>query len=477
MANAVLESLRAERAEQIAAMEAVLSQVEGRDLVEAERNLLDRARVRIGELDAQIEPLEAFEALAQQHRDTVNALPAPANPRPTVSAPATTRQRVDMAAENPRGHGYRSPGAFLVDYLRGNGLFERGVRDEAAAARLYQARADQTTGDTPGLLPQLIVGQVVSLIDQNRPLIQSLGGVRGLSGIPGTTFERPKITQHVTVGVQTAEKTSLPSQKMTIAAVPFAKKTYGGTVDISRQDIDWSSPAAWDILIRDLADVYAIQTETVVAADFATNATGIKPPALPAAPVLADWTKGLYTAAMHSYSAGKRMPTRLWCSLDVWAALGSLVDQARVVLPPDATNGVDAPLDTFDIGSSSLASFRGDVLGLPRIVVPLFPAKTCIVGPDSLYEVYEEVIGLLSVIEPSILGVQVAYGGYLAFGTMAGTAYVPLDLSAVTSLPTALDADELAAQEAAETEQRQEEHRTNRRRAAAAAPPPEPPSE
>jgi hypothetical protein len=238
--------------------------------------------------------------------------------------------------------------------------------------------------------------------------------------------------------LQTAEKTALPSRAMVVGSVTFTKTTRGGTVDISRQDIDWTSPAAWDILVRDLANEYAIDTETTVAADFVTKATGTKPPALPAAPVLADWTKGLYTAAMHSYQAGQRMPTRIWCSLDVWAALGSLGDANRVVMPTSGN------LDTA-AGSSSLADFRGDVLGLPRVVVPLAPAKTCIVGPDNLYEVYEEIIGLLSVIEPSILGVQVAYGGYVAFGSLAGTAYVPLDLSAVTSLPTALDADELAA--------------------------------
>ena len=55
---------------------------------------------------------------------------------------------------------------------------------------------------------------------------------------------------------------------MTITPVSFTKATYGGTVDISRQDIDWTSPGAWDILIRDLANVYAIQTETAVAAAF-----------------------------------------------------------------------------------------------------------------------------------------------------------------------------------------------------------------
>jgi hypothetical protein len=295
-------------------------------------------------------------------------------------------------------------------------------------------RADQTTADTPGLLPVPLVGPVVSLVDANRPLIVSLGGARGLGAIPGSSFLRPKVTVHSQVGKQTAEKTALPSRKMTVSSIQFNKETHGGYVDISRQDIDWTSPSAWDILVRDLAQQYAIETETVVATDFVTKATGTKPAALPAAPVLADWTKGLYTAAMHSYSAGQQMPDRIWCSLDVWAALGSLVDVARNVMP---TNG---NLDTA-AGTSSLADFRGDVLGLPRVVVPLAAAKTCIVGPSNLYEVYEDTIGLLSIIEPSILGVQVAYGGYLAYGSMAQTAFVPLDLSAVTNLPTMAEVD------------------------------------
>jgi hypothetical protein len=36
MPNAVLESLRAQRGEQIASMDAILSEVDGRDLVDAE---------------------------------------------------------------------------------------------------------------------------------------------------------------------------------------------------------------------------------------------------------------------------------------------------------------------------------------------------------------------------------------------------------------------------------------------------------
>jgi hypothetical protein len=429
MQNPVLESLRAQRAEQISTMDAILAQVEERDLVDAERGLLEACRDRIGVIDAQIAPLAEYEALRGAHAETVAALPAP-----TGSNGASSR-RLDVAERAPI---YRTAGEFLVDYLRAHGIYERGTRDEQAAARVMQARAvgDQTTGSTPGLMPSTIVGGVVNLIDANRPLITSLGGAKAMGGIPGTAFGRPKITVHALAGKQSAEKTALATRAMTISNVQFTKETHGGTVDISRQDIDWSSPAAWDILVRDLADVYAVETETTVAAAFKAAATGTAPPALPAAPTLSDWSKALYTAAMHSYSAGGRMPDRIWCGLDVWAALGSLVDTARLVMPQGGNQDNAA-------GSSTLADFRGDVLGLPRVVVPTFPAKTCIVGNSTYYEAYEEVIGLLSVIEPSILGVQVAYGGYLAYGAMAPTALIPLDLTAVTGLPTALEASVL----------------------------------
>jgi HK97 family phage major capsid protein len=429
--NPVLSRKLEERATEVATMDHILEQVEGRDLVDAERDLLTTAEKRIAALDAQIEPLRAYEALARAHAD---ALPVLAPPQ---AAPVETRR----VGGDDRAMQYRSAGEFLVDYLRGHGIMERGVVDPQAAARVAQSRAvvNNVTTDLTGILPTPIVGSVVNLIDANRPLISSLGGAMALGGIPGSTFTRPKITQHVTVGQQTAEKTELASQKMLITPVPFTKATYGGTVDISRQAIDWTSPGAWDILVRDLANVYAIQTETVIAAAFKTAATGTAVPV--ATDDLKGWAAALYAAAAASYQAAKRMPDRIWCSLDVWAALGSLVDIARLVMPPSQT---EQPA-----GDAELGSFRGDVIGLPRIVVPTFPSGTCIVGPSTLYEVYEEVIGLLSVVEPSILGVTVAYGGYIAYGSLGPTAFVPLTAPAgmLTIDPASLDdtSDEASA--------------------------------
>jgi HK97 family phage major capsid protein len=431
--NPVLDRLRAQRAEQMAAMDAVLGQVsDDRDLVDAEKSLLTATQQRLGEIDAQIKPLADYEQMRAAHEAASAALP---QPRPPDRLPAQPRR----ADGGERDVQYRSAGEFLADYVRARGYIDHQP-DQQAMARIsasYQARvvADQKTTDTPGLLPTLIVGQVVDLIDANRPLIGSLGGAKALGNIPGTSFNRPKITQHTTVGQQTTganEKTQLSSQKMTISPVSFAKTTYGGTVDISRQDIDWTSPGAWDILVRDLANVYAVQTETAAAAAFKAGATAT--PVVVATNDLKGWTLAIYTAAMHAYQAGFMMPDRIWCSLDVWAALGSLVDVARVVLPQDTVAEMGAP------GTSTIASMRGDLLGVPRIVVPTFVAGTCIIGNSSMFEVYEEVIGLLSVIEPSILGVQVAYGGYVAFGALQGTALVPLTPPA--GMPTMVELDE-----------------------------------
>ena len=432
MPNVVLERLRDQRAEQIATMDAILEQVTDRDLVDAERSILDAARQRIGELDAQIEPLAGFESMRAAHEDTVASLPTPA------ALPAQAR-RMDATT---RDFPYPTAGAYLADLCRAAGCRpggQYGDPDRDALARVGQARAvaNQVTGDTPGILPTPVVGSVVSLIDANRPLISSLGGAKSLGGIPGATFTRPYVSQHVTVGKQGAEKTELPSRKMTITPIPFNKETHGGTVDISRQDIDWTSPSAWDILVKDLADVYAVETETVVATAFETSATG--PPVTVAGDTLADWATALYTAAAQSYRQALKMPDRVWVSLDVWAALGALTDVARVVFPSGGNNDTAA-------GSSNLANFAGDVLGLPRIVVPTLPPGSCVVGSSMMFEAYEEVIGLLSVVEPSILGVTVAYGGYLAYGSLFEASFVkvtpPASLLSIDALGVPGDADD-----------------------------------
>lgn len=414
MPNAVLDRLEAQRAEQIQFVDNLLARVEtdGRDLVDAETANLTAARERIGQLDAQIAPLREFENLrGDAASGTARAL-----------GPAGAGEA--RALGSPSGHTYASIGHMMVDMLRARGIHT--PTDPGAVARLTAAVENQTTADTPGLLPVPVVGDVVNTIDASRPFITSVGA-RSMGGIPGISFTRPKITQHVAVGKQAAEKTQLPSRKMVIGSVPMNKETYGGTVDISRQDIDWTSPSAWDALLRDLADVYAAETENAVADAFAaavTQSVGA------ASADLAGWVAALYAAAAKCYAGGAaagttpmgRLPNRLWMSLDMWATFGSLVDQARVILNPGA------------LGSGDLSSFAGDMLGVPRVVVPSFPAGTAVLGPSDGYEVYEEAIGLLTAVEPSILGVEVATGGYIAHGMINDTSFCKITAPPVLPL-------------------------------------------
>lgn len=408
MANPVLDRLQGQRSEQLAFIDHLLENVDsdGRDLVEAERTNLETARARIAELDAQLKPLAEFEAL----REASIALPAGRRGREEPRSLAATAQQTE----------YASVGHYLADYVSSLSGIHGHSPDPAAVARIQAVReaqtaANQTTGETPGLLPTPIVGQVLSLIDARRPLVTSLGS-RNMNGIPGLTFNRPKVTQHTKAGPQgTAgkspadEKKDLPTQALKVVPVPFTKVTYGGYVNVSRQDIDWTDPGAWSILTNDLTVVYGLATEAAVATAFAAGVTQTQEKA---GDTLQDWATALYLAAAKVYAGSKQLPNMLWVSVDQWANIGAIVDQARIIFPPGA-----------GVGTSELSSFAGNMFAIPRIVVPSLPAGTAVLGVSDLYEVYEERIGLLQAIEPKVLGVEVAYGGYLASGFMAAEGF------------------------------------------------------
>ncbi|MFB9768187.1 hypothetical protein ACFFOS_27670, partial [Nocardioides kongjuensis] len=77
-------------------------------------------------------------------------------------------------------------------------------------------------------------------------------------------------------------------------------------------------------------------------------------------------------------------------------------------------------------GDSDVQSFAGNLLRTPRIIVPSFPAGTLIVGVKSRTEVYEDRFGFLSVVEPKVFGVELAYGGYMASGTVKPSAFTKI---------------------------------------------------
>ena len=62
-----------------------------------------------------------------------------------------------------------------------------------------------------------------------------------------------RVTQHTLVAqAGSGKKTELPSRKMTVTKTPLGADTFGGYVNVSKQDINRSSPAILYMIVNDL---------------------------------------------------------------------------------------------------------------------------------------------------------------------------------------------------------------------------------
>ncbi len=427
MSHAVLQRLRGEKQACLDFVARTLDQAETgqRDLSDTEQETLKAQRERIGQLDPQIAQLEEFEQIRSQDRQTAETYRAAASGQQS-QAPAGGQQRQSATYTEPRPTEYRTAGEFLADGWKAKNRSDQGALDRLAGAgvrleggQLVRAALPHTTtAETPGLLPVPIVGEIMRNIDAARPFISSIGA-KDLGGIPGSSFKRPYVSGSVTVGKQTAEKTEVSQGQFKVDSVTFSKDTYGGWTNVSRQDIDWTSPGVWDALLTDFMEIYGIKTEQAAATAFSTAVTAVTgtKAAVVASPTMNELVRGLYQAASAAYQGAGRLPDGIWVSLDQWALIGPLIDTLK--LNSNGTGG----------GDSSISSFTGNLLDVPRVVVPSLPAGSIIVGVKSRTEVYEDRIGFLSAVEPRVLGVELAYGGYMACGTLKPSAFAKVTFS------------------------------------------------
>lgn len=419
MPNAVLDRLRQERQGCIDFVTRTLDEVETgqRDLSDTEQESIDHQKRRVKELDAQIKPLEEFEQLRAVDRQTIDTYRPAGGGHQERSGGGDYRS---AAQTQHRPTEYRTAGQFLADAWRA-----QNRNDDAALDRLHGANVDIRDGalvqraapnvvlaDTPGILPVPIVGDIMKNLDAARPFVSSIGP-KDMGGIPGSSFKRPTVTTDVSVAKQSAELATVQSGTFVIGSVTFTKDTYGGYVSISKQDIDWTSPGVWDALMQDFQEIYGVQTENAAADAFVTAVTAATATDAVdgAAPTVSELLRGLYAGAALAYAGAGRLPDCIWMALDQWAYWGPLVDQLKATT---AGNGG---------GSSSVASFGGNLLNVERVVVPSFASGTTIIGVRNRTEVYEDRFGFLQAVQPKVFGVDVAYGGYMASGTLKASAF------------------------------------------------------
>lgn len=392
--GAYLDRLNAEYDEAVRGIDATINRAaeENRDVTDEENKSVTIARERLNTLKAEIERYAAID------RDNAEVA------RLRASAPPATRTVVkepepefDVAREFPT----------IADWAI---TVHRAMtkRDPEAVARLERATAHQTTADNPGIIPKPVLGPVLNWLNTSRPFINSITN----RPLPAGKFDRPVITQHVAVAKQAAEKDLTASQKMLISTLPATAATYAGHLNISRQDVKWTSPSILQIVFDDFAAIYAQVTDDDAADTFVSGL----PAAVPIATAdAAGISEALYAGAVTSLSEGNAFPDTLWVSPDVWAGLGSLVNTA---------NG----LPVFP--SLSVTSQSGNPMGLRLVVDPNFAAGTMAMGPSRFAEWYEDVDGLMQVGEPDVLGQLVGYAGYGAFLNVNPDAFTRFTLPA-----------------------------------------------
>jgi len=367
---------------------------EGRDITEDEEKQVERDRARLAELKPAIANYTQIETDASQ----VAEMRARVRSTPTV-----VRTAPEPAKPYELGDDFTSAGDYAVTLHRA-----MVSKDPEAVEKIERATAHQLLADNPGIVPKPVLGPVLNLIDSSRPFVESISR----KPLPAGQFDRPYIDQHVAVAEQTAEKTLTASQKLTVLSLPVAAKTYAGHLNISRQDIKWTSPSILQIVFDDFATVYAITTCQVACTDFLASIPG------PPTPVVAltgeSLTQALYEGAANALDSGGGLPDTLWVSPDSWAKMGGMFN----------ANGSAA------FPSLSLTNQGGNPLGLRLVVDQHFPANTMVAGPSRLAEWYEDVDGLMQVGEPDVLGQLVGYAGFAAFLNVAPDAFTSYTLPA-----------------------------------------------
>jgi len=339
---------------------------------------------------------------------------------PVVEAAAVeaTIPTAPIPAQPKRNFGMPTAGEYMAAYHIGGDTF-RKVNEafvEAAKSRqtaLQAAAGDTLTTDTPGLLPVPVLGPVFQDLNYIRPVVAAVGARAMPDGGNSKTFIRPTWTTHPSVAAQSPELNPVSATTPVIASNVVTKTTLAGQVTLSVQDIDFTSPAAMEIILRDLAGQYLLKSDDI-AADAITNGASASG---------GTWTvtandpssliSALYDAATDILNATNFLPDHLFVSPDVWQKLGSQLDADKRPIFPYA--GAAGLMGVNGLGTANITVANTfNPFGLNLVADRNFAAGTLYVARGAAIEFYEQVRGLMSVEVPGTLGRTFSYYGYVA---------------------------------------------------------------
>jgi hypothetical protein len=289
-----------------------------------------------------------------------------------------------------------------------NDAFKQAQKKQATS--LQAAAGDILTTDTPGLLPVPVLGNLFQDLNFVRPVVTAFGA-KAMPNTPSKTFIRPTITTHTSAATQT-EGSAASATTMVIASNTVTKATVAGQVTLSVQDIDFTDPAALQLVLNDLAGEYLIATDNIAADALVAGKTASGSTWTVTADDPTSLISALYDAAREIAEDSNYFPTHLCVSPDVWEKLGKQLDADKRPVFGYNTNGL---IGTNSIGLVSGLQYTSmNVLGLEVVVDNNFASGTMLVVYAPGFEIYEQQRGLMSVEVPSTLGRNFSYYGYFA---------------------------------------------------------------
>ena len=346
------------------------------------------------------EPVEETTVEATPAADAVEAAAIPSAP-----IPAQAKREFRMP----------SAGEFMAAYHIGGDTFanlNKGLQEFAQSNRtpLQAAAGDVLSTDTPGLLNVNVLGPLVQDLNFLRPVVEAVGARAYPDGGTQKTFIRPTIGTHTSVAAQASELSAVSATTMVINSNSVSKTTLAGQVTLSVQDIDFTSPAAMQLILNDLMGEAMIASDNLAADNLlaAASSSGVWDG------TVTDLLKSVYDSANDISSGRNWLPTHMFVSVDVWSQLGQLIGaDGRPVFPliANGLSGMNA------LGAASAATWNGNPLGLQLVVDSNFAAKTMVItrvgqGQGDAFEYYEQIRGLQSVEVPSLLGRTMSYHLY-----------------------------------------------------------------
>lgn len=365
---------------------------EARDLSEQERADYDANVTRMEAIGLEIEDVkkrdERFDAVAKV----------------TASIqPAYTRDRSPVAIVDVPSMGQQ---------IKTRALHSLGKADEDYEL-LQRTLAHGTSAD--GTSPVTIEGDLIKYVDANRYAVNASRRLP-MPDNKAASFKRPRWNVSTSVASQASQGAVLSSTAPTTATDTVSKATYGGTISLSEQEVDWTEPQMLALAVQDLAQQYAIVTDDVLCTAIETASTASVQTVCSLTAASDVFIKAIAAAAGIAYGTSKQLPDTLFVAVDRWTYMLGLTDGNGRPLFPVSGQSVNSP----GANANGVTGFTGfSILGLNVVVDPNFTTNLITVAVSSLVEFYEQDKGLLQIAAPSTLETTIAYRGYVATNVYA----------------------------------------------------------